>query len=620
MKASKQHSLYFVLLVAFALMAISPVFAQIRPDILAEDFTPTTFPPTGWTIDAHSGNWSRVATNNAGGTAGECRLNWSPSFVGDSYLISPPVNTTGMTAVYAEFMHMVDHYGNGYSVGVATRSNNGPWTSIYLVTPTESIPAELKSLRIQNADVGSATFQVAFYFTGDSYQINYWYVDNIRLYPALANDVAVNSVNVETNLTVNTPVIPTAEVENRGLSQATLSAQLNVYIWDTLDTSYTGTTTATLNAGETNTVTFPAYTPSVNNELYKFEVVVTSPNDMNLDNDMEFTWSNTYTTGRQKVVVEIGTGTWCTFCPGAAMGADDLVDGNYDVAVVENHNGDPYANDYSNARNSYYGITGYPTAVFDGVNSFVGGSHTASMFDNYLPLYNQRVDIKSPVEIGIYGELATGTYNINVIFNKTAHTALTNLVAHLCLTQSNINITWQDHVGLNFVNRMMFPNQNGSPINLTDGDTFNLPFTFTLNSAWGGWDGDFELVAFLQDPVTKEIIQGNCVNLVDLMPVSNTDPIASVIPVSLNSNYPNPFNKTTNISFSNAKAADININIYNSKGQLVRTLLNERVAKGDHQVAWDGRNNSNEDCGNGIYILKLMSGNIVNSRKIMMLK
>ena len=71
---------------------------------------------------------------------------------------------------------------------------------------------------------------------------------------------------------------------------------------------------------------------------------------------------------RDKVVVEIGTGGWCQYCPGAAMGADDLVANGHEVAIIENHNGDPYATTFSNARNSYYNITGYPTAFFDGID------------------------------------------------------------------------------------------------------------------------------------------------------------------------------------------------------------------------------------------------------------
>ena len=74
------------------------------------------------------------------------------------------------------------------------------------------------------------------------------------------------------------------------------------------------------------------------------------------------------------VVLEIGTGTWCPYCPGSQMGADDLVTNGCSVAVVEYHNGDSFTNSYSNARNTYYGISGFPTAVFDGVQYVVGGS------------------------------------------------------------------------------------------------------------------------------------------------------------------------------------------------------------------------------------------------------
>ncbi len=77
---------------------------------------------------------------------------------------------------------------------------------------------------------------------------------------------------------------------------------------------------------------------------------------------------------RQKVIVEIGTGTWCQFCPGAAMGADDLVANGCQVGIIEYHNGDSFTNDASNYRNSsYYSITGYPTTHFDGVLEYVGG-------------------------------------------------------------------------------------------------------------------------------------------------------------------------------------------------------------------------------------------------------
>ena len=66
---------------------------------------------------------------------------------------------------------------------------------------------------------------------------------------------------------------------------------------------------------------------------------------------------------REMVVLEIGTGTWCQYCPGSAMGADDLIENGFDVAVIEYHSGDEYQTTQSQARVNYYNITGFPTAV-----------------------------------------------------------------------------------------------------------------------------------------------------------------------------------------------------------------------------------------------------------------
>jgi len=67
---------------------------------------------------------------------------------------------------------------------------------------------------------------------------------------------------------------------------------------------------------------------------------------------------------REMVIVEIATGTWCGYCPGAAMGASDLIANGHNVAIIKNHNGDPFANTYSNARNNYYSPSGYPDSIF----------------------------------------------------------------------------------------------------------------------------------------------------------------------------------------------------------------------------------------------------------------
>jgi hypothetical protein len=209
---------------------------------------------------------------------------------------------------------------------------------------------------------------------------------------------------------------------------------------------------------------------------------------------------------RNKVIVEIGTGTWCTYCPGAAMGADDLVDNGHSVAIVENHNGDTYANTYSNARNTYYGITGYPTANFDGTNPSVGGSHTASMYSNYLPKVNTRMAVASHFTISSVGQLVGSTYNVTATLDKTEADTNTNLRLHCVVTESHIQQAWQGQTHLNFVTRLMTPDQNGTTINFGTDTQVVVPLTFNMNPAWVV--NNCEVVIFLQNNTTKEILQG----------------------------------------------------------------------------------------------------------------
>lgn len=304
------------------------------------------------------------------------------------------------------------------------------------------------------------------------------------------------------------------------------------------------------------------------------------------------------------------------------MAADDLVDGGYNVAVIENHNGDPYANDTSNARNSYYGISGYPTGVFDGVLSHVGGSSSSSIIGSYLPLYNLRNAIKTPLNLHIYGEETRENYDITIRVEKLAPLPYENVVAHLAITESDIVYSWQGQDHFNFVNRMMYPDWNGTAIDLV-----NAPLGFSdvelsifKDPSWVATS--CELVAFIQNLDTKEILQGQKIMIYDLTapPVANDDPGLPALQTSLGSIAPNPFADSATISYSLKDSAPANLAVYNLKGQLVKTLVAETKAAGTHQLCWDGLDASGNQVANGAYLLRLSSGQDVSTRKIMLIR
>lgn len=221
---------------------------------------------------------------------------------------------------------------------------------------------------------------------------------------------------------------------------------------------------------------------------------------------------------RERVILEIATGTWCGYCPGAAMGADDLVAAGCDVAVIEYHSGDAFAITASTSRISYYGITGFPTAKFDGVLTSEGGSATQSMYSTYLPFYNQRIVIPCDYVAEIYGQNTSGlNYDVTVIIDLIDGTPPSNLTAHLVLTESEIAYNWQGMSELNYVCRAMYPNHSGTTVNFAGGNQMIINYSFTIDANWNSQH--IELVSFMQDEATKEILQGTMVPIENLIPL-----------------------------------------------------------------------------------------------------
>lgn len=84
--------------------------------------------------------------------------------------------------------------------------------------------------------------------------------------------------------------------------------------------------------------------------------------------------------------------------------------------------------------------------------------------------------------------------------------------------------------------------------------------------------------------------------------------------------YPNPFNPTTKIGFSLAQAAPVRIEVFSVDGRLVRTLFSGQKDSGDHEVFWDGRNDSGNEVASGQYFCQLTSGGMRDARKLMLVK
>jgi hypothetical protein len=88
----------------------------------------------------------------------------------------------------------------------------------------------------------------------------------------------------------------------------------------------------------------------------------------------------------------------------------------------------------------------------------------------------------------------------------------------------------------------------------------------------------------------------------------------------LSQNYPNPFNPTTTVQFTVPKASEVTIAVFDMLGQQVRTLHSGQAQRGTYTVNWDGENESGLKMSSGSYIYRMISGEFIQSKKMILMK
>ena len=86
------------------------------------------------------------------------------------------------------------------------------------------------------------------------------------------------------------------------------------------------------------------------------------------------------------------------------------------------------------------------------------------------------------------------------------------------------------------------------------------------------------------------------------------------------SNYPNPFNPTTTISFDLATDSEVAVEVYNLRGQKVKTLVKQKMVAGQNNVVWNGDDSNGSKVSSGIYFYRVKTKHSTVMKKIMLLK
>ncbi|MDD3731826.1 MAG: T9SS type A sorting domain-containing protein, partial [candidate division Zixibacteria bacterium] len=116
---------------------------------------------------------------------------------------------------------------------------------------------------------------------------------------------------------------------------------------------------------------------------------------------------------------------------------------------------------------------------------------------------------------------------------------------------------------------------------------------------------------------TSVIIWQSNTNLIKISTLYAQSEPEDIIPekFSLYQNYPNPFNPYTEIGFDLPSPCNVKLEIFNIMGQKVATLIDKNLEAGHHTLQWDASNQAS-----GVYFYKITAGDIVETKKMVLLK
>jgi len=324
------------------------------------------------------------------------------------------------------------------------------------------------------------------------------------------------------------------------------------------------------------------------------------------------------------VVLEIFTATWCGYCPGAAMGAEDLVEAHPgEVLVVEYHsspNNDVFLNSEATARMSFYGsvVRGYPTAIFDGVDSIIGGFPDQSMFPYYNPAFNTRRGVEPPLEITLEKTGESGG-TLTATIKNTSDAGIAGM-AHFTITECNIPYAWKNQTYLHFVERDMLPDASGELITLAPDETVVLEREFAIDPSWPYYTedlGNVEFGFFVQDTTSsgllREILQAAIIPLENPLSTGVEEEEVSSVPFSLNA--PTLLKGHGSVELALDAASEVSLTLFDATGRLVRTLYAGALSAGNHLIAIEV-----ETLPAGAYFIRASAGRHKQVSKLIILE
>jgi len=490
---------------------VPPSVPDGTKSILSEDFS-AGCPPPGWIIvgDGQT-NWQSSLTDNAGGAPPEGMFAYYPQFDGNSKLVSPQINTTGISALVFEFKQMVNDYSGGYTLLVETTSDGVVWNEAWSVDVTGDIEAETVSMFIDNDDVGSGNFQISFTYNGNSNNVNYWYIDDAILIEGLGLDVGIIALNAP-SLALPGYIDVETTVKNYGTQTVDFDIKIDLYKSSILIVSYLyGVSDLAPTEEKEIFMSFPM-------DVGSWEIFVTSmlEGDENPDNNsMGQQIQIIENIVAKKPCFEEFTSSTCIPCAGANPIIDQVLisnPGEYSLIKYQMNwpgAGDPYYTEQGGVRRDYYNVSAIPDLYCNSDQISPASSLNQTIFDIYA---DQVTGLDIEVDATIVDE---SVITVNATINSYA-VYDAGLVARIVVVEKTTYANASTNSEEEFHNVMMamLPDASGTALEaFTPGIQVDLSGSIDMTTTFMEQPNDLAVIVFVQDDADESIVQSEMVDV-----------------------------------------------------------------------------------------------------------
>jgi len=205
---------------------------------------------------------------------------------------------------------------------------------------------------------------------------------------------------------------------------------------------------------------------------------------------------------------------------------------------------------------------------------------------------------------------------------------LAALTVFICVSSASAEETWTTYTeaeGLvnNYVGAIAVGTDNvkwfgtGNGVSSFDGTTWT---TFTTDD---GLVGNYiRAIAVDADNVKWFGVYGVGVSRFGEIPVSVENPQNIPAVIDIRENFPNPFNPSTTLQYAIPEGTSfhVKLNVYDVRGALVRTLVNQIINPGIHSVLWDGTDQTGNKVSSGVYLYRIQAGRFSKTNKMLLIR